>query len=121
MQPLAQLLVVEDEPLVAETIVAVLKDEYEVSTAPTVADAIRQLRDIEFNLVLLDCLLPDGDAAEIYRSRRSTGSFGYSDVRRHRAHRNLLGSWPAIPRQAFQHRGATENVARRAHLSLVGR
>lgn len=65
MQPLAQLLVVEDEPLVAETIVAVLKDEYEVSTAPTVADAIRQLRDIELNLVLLDCLLPDGDAAEI--------------------------------------------------------
>jgi DNA-binding response OmpR family regulator len=58
-------LVVEDEPLVAETIVDALEDEYSVSAAATVADAVRQLRDTEVAVVLIDCLLPDGDAAEI--------------------------------------------------------
>jgi two-component system, OmpR family, KDP operon response regulator KdpE len=58
-------LVVEDEPLVAGTIVDALSDEYSVSAAATVADAVRQLRQTELAVVLLDCLLPDGNAAEV--------------------------------------------------------
>jgi CheY-like chemotaxis protein len=58
-------LVVEDEPFVAQAIIEALEDEYSVSTAATVAEAVRQVRQTEFALVLLDCLLPDGDSAEI--------------------------------------------------------
>jgi DNA-binding response OmpR family regulator len=58
-------LVVEDEPLVAEVIAGVLNEEYRVSTAATVADAVWQLRETDFAAVLLDCLLPDGDTTEI--------------------------------------------------------
>jgi DNA-binding response OmpR family regulator len=58
-------LVVDDKVLVAETIAAALDDEYGVSTAATGADAVRQLRETGFAAVLLDCLLPDGDTAEV--------------------------------------------------------
>jgi DNA-binding response OmpR family regulator len=60
-----RVLVVEDELPVAEIIASVLDEEYSVSTAGTVADAIRQLRETDFAAVLLDCLLPNGHAAEI--------------------------------------------------------
>jgi DNA-binding response OmpR family regulator len=50
---------------VAGTIVDALSDEYSVSAAATVADAVRQLRQTELAVVLLDCLLPDGNAAEV--------------------------------------------------------
>jgi DNA-binding response OmpR family regulator len=60
-----RVLVVEDEPLVAEAIAGVLNEEYRVSTAATVADAVWQLRETDFAAVLLDCLLPDGDTTEI--------------------------------------------------------
>ena len=60
-----RVLLVEDEPSVLEIIAALLNDEYSVSTAATVADAIRQLREAEFTVVLLDCSLPNGTATEI--------------------------------------------------------
>jgi DNA-binding response OmpR family regulator len=60
-----RVLVVDDERLVVETIAAALDEEYSVLTAGAVADAVRQLRETEFAVVLLDCLLPDGDMGEV--------------------------------------------------------
>jgi CheY-like chemotaxis protein len=60
-----RVLIVDDEHLVVETIAAALDEEYSVSIAGTVADAVRRLRETEFAVVLLDCLLPDGDAREV--------------------------------------------------------
>ncbi len=61
-------LVVDDERLVVETIAAALDEEYTVSTALTVADAVRQLRETEVTVVLIDCLLPGGDIGEVIAS-----------------------------------------------------
>jgi DNA-binding response OmpR family regulator len=60
-----RVLVVEDEPTVAESIAGALSDGFSVSTAATVADAVRQLRGTDFAAVLLDCMLPDGETTEI--------------------------------------------------------
>jgi DNA-binding response OmpR family regulator len=58
-----RVLVVDD--LVVETIAAALDEEYSISTAGTVADAVREVRETEFAVVLLDCLLPGGDTREV--------------------------------------------------------
>jgi DNA-binding response OmpR family regulator len=62
----SNVLVVEDERLVAETIAGALDDGYTVSVGANVAEAVRSLRETEFAAVLLDYLLPDGDTAEIF-------------------------------------------------------
>jgi DNA-binding response OmpR family regulator len=59
-------LVVEDNAFVADLIAGALNDDgYGVATSATVTGAVRELRETEFNAVLLDCLLPDGDTAEV--------------------------------------------------------
>lgn len=60
-----QVLVVEDEPLVAEIIASALDDAYSVTVANTTVGAVHHLRDSPFAAVLLDCLLPDGGVEEI--------------------------------------------------------
>jgi len=59
-----RLLLVEDDPLVGETIVAMLEDDYDIVLAPTAADAQAYLAGSEPPaVILLDCLLPDGGSA----------------------------------------------------------
>ena len=54
------ILVVEDDPLVAEVISAALDDDYTTSVVDTSGAALVSLTLGGIDLVLLDCTLPDG-------------------------------------------------------------
>ena len=54
------ILVVEDDPLVAEVIAAALDDDYTTSVVDTSCAALAALTRGGIDLVLLDCTLPDG-------------------------------------------------------------
>ena len=56
----ARILVVEDQELLATIIADVLGDAHEVVCAPNVEDAVDHLLGDAIDLVLLDCVLPDG-------------------------------------------------------------
>ena len=56
----ARILVVEDQELLATIIADVLGDAHEVVCAPNVAGAVEHLLSGGIDLVLLDCVLPDG-------------------------------------------------------------
>ena len=53
-------LIVEDDALVADVIVAALEADYATSLAETSAAALQILADRKVDLMLLDCTLPDG-------------------------------------------------------------
>lgn len=55
-----RVLVVEDEQLLATVIADVLGESHEVICSPNVEDAIEHLLGEDIDLVLLDCVLPDG-------------------------------------------------------------
>ncbi len=75
-----RVLVVEDDAFVVEAIVGALDGEYSVATAATVAGAVCQLRETEFGAVLLDCLLPDSDCAEVITAAELRKVPGHPDV-----------------------------------------
>jgi DNA-binding response OmpR family regulator len=54
------ILVVEDDPLVAEVIAAALEDDYATTIVETSGAALRRLSGGGIDLMLLDCTLPDG-------------------------------------------------------------
>ena len=54
------ILVVEDDPLVAEVVLDVLADRYRTSRAETAAAALECLRAGRIDAMLLDCTLPGG-------------------------------------------------------------
>lgn len=56
----SQILVVEDDPLVSDIIVAVLDQTYPVTVAENASAALDVLREGTVRLVLLDCTLPGG-------------------------------------------------------------
>ena len=56
----ARILVVEDQELLATIIADVLGDAHEVVCAPNVEEAVEHLLSGGIDLVLLDCVLPDG-------------------------------------------------------------
>ncbi|MEO8715195.1 MAG: response regulator [Acetobacteraceae bacterium] len=60
-----RILVVEDQPLVAETIVSALGDDYDVVCGTSASEALEILERGTCDLVLLDCLLPGGRAADV--------------------------------------------------------
>jgi len=60
-----RILVVEDQPLVAETIASALGDDYDVVCGAAASDALEVLKRGTSDLVLLDCLLPGGGAGDV--------------------------------------------------------
>ena len=60
-----RILVVEDEPLVAEIVAAALEDVYPTTVVDTAEKAMAQLRPGGFRLMLLDCTLPDGSEVDL--------------------------------------------------------
>jgi DNA-binding response OmpR family regulator len=56
----ARILVVEDQELLATIIPDVLGDAHEVICAANVVDAVDHLLGDDIDIVLLDCVLPDG-------------------------------------------------------------
>ncbi len=61
----SRILIVEDQSLVAETIATALGDEYEVVCRASAGEALAILDQGRSELVLLDCLLPGGHAADV--------------------------------------------------------
>jgi len=67
------ILVVEDEPLVAEVVVDALSDAYRTVTVDAAAEALEQIRLGGIDLVLLDYLLPGGGSSQVLASADAAG------------------------------------------------
>ncbi len=71
----ARLLVVDDEPNILELLSISLRySGFEVATAATGGDAVRQAREFRPDLVVLDVMLPDIDGFDVLRRLRSETS-----------------------------------------------
>jgi two-component system, OmpR family, response regulator len=69
-----KVLVVDDEPFLLDAVAASLRFlGFEITTAGTGTEALRAARDLPFDLVVLDVLLPDIDGFEIVRRLRQDG------------------------------------------------
>lgn len=67
--PKARILVVDDEESILETVSGILEDEgYEVITAPSGKEGIKQFKETSPDVVLLDVWLPDTDGLEVLRA-----------------------------------------------------
>ena len=100
---LARILVVEDQELLATIIADVLGDAHEIICAANVADAVDHLLGGDIDIVLLDCVLPDGPnwqvALEADRQDIPvvfmTGGPGQA--------KELIGRRPSLSHQALRH------------------
>lgn len=71
-QSVVRILLVEDEPKLRESLIEGLRlEEWTVVGASTGAEAIRQIDAHEFDLIVLDWMLPDCDGLEIVRGLRA--------------------------------------------------
>jgi two-component system OmpR family response regulator len=70
-----RLLVVDDEPLILDGVATSLRYQgFAVDTAATGRAALRQARETEPDLLVLDVLLPDVDGFAVVRRLRQEGS-----------------------------------------------
>lgn len=66
-----KVLIIEDEPSLLETMQAFLKKErYVVEAAGTYAEALYKVSDYNYDCILLDIMLPDGDGLSLLRELR---------------------------------------------------
>ncbi len=65
MENPVHILIVEDEPLVRECLLAALDGNYRVSSACTAGEALAILRTSHIDAALIDFSLPDGSGDEI--------------------------------------------------------
>jgi two-component system OmpR family response regulator len=73
--PEARLLIVEDDPSIAELLsVALSFAGFEVRTAATASEALREVVALAPDLVVLDIMLPDADGFDVLRRIRAQGS-----------------------------------------------
>jgi two-component system OmpR family response regulator len=69
-----RLLVVDDEPFLRDAVAASLRFlGFDVTTAETGAGALRLARDLPFDLIVLDVMMPDTDGFEVVRRLRRDG------------------------------------------------
>ena len=70
-------LIVDDESDIRESLEAILSEEdYAITTAGTAAEALELLRDADYQAVLLDIWLPDGDGLDVLAAIRGDQSPG---------------------------------------------
>jgi two-component system, OmpR family, response regulator len=67
------ILVVEDEPLVAEVVADALGDTYRTIVVDGAAEALKQLRLGGIDLILLDYLLPGGGSGQVLAAADAAG------------------------------------------------
>jgi two-component system nitrogen regulation response regulator NtrX len=69
---MSHILIVDDEADIRESLETILREEdYAITSAGNVAEARLQLRDTDFDAVLLDIWLPDGDGLELLTEIRN--------------------------------------------------
>ena len=94
----SHILIVEDDPLIVDIMVASLELEFHVSSVNTVAAALAYLRTSHVDVALIDKILPDGRGTEVAVSPSNIGAVviemsGYPqemDHLEHSAHLHLL-------------------------------
>jgi DNA-binding NtrC family response regulator len=69
----SHILVVEDDPLVSEVVLAALEDFYQTSCAETAVAALERLRAGGIDAMLLDCTLPGGLHPQLVPEADETG------------------------------------------------
>ena len=70
-----RILIAEDEPAIALGLEDDLKMEgYQVEVTANGADALRRAKEHEFDLIVLDIMLPGKDGFEVCRDLRRSGS-----------------------------------------------
>lgn len=68
---MAKILIVEDEPRLAQLLADYLRhSHFETEQTGSAADAEQRVRDGDFDAVLLDLMLPDGDGMEVCKAIR---------------------------------------------------
>jgi two-component system nitrogen regulation response regulator NtrX len=68
---MTHVLIVDDEADIRESLEAILREEdYVITTAGTATEALELLRDADFQAVLLDIWLPDGDGLDVLAAIR---------------------------------------------------
>ena len=75
-------LIVDDETSIRDALEAILREEdYATTSAGTAAEALELLRDADFQAVLLDIWLPDGDGLDVLAQIRGDGRTNESGLR----------------------------------------
>jgi len=74
---LNHVLIVDDEADIRDSLEAILREEdYTVTTVGTATEALALLRDADFQAVLLDIWLPDGDGLNVLAEIRGSAGSG---------------------------------------------
>lgn len=74
-QSVARILLVEDEPKLRESLVEGLRlEDWSVTGAGTGAEALQQIDAAQFDLIVLDWMLPDCDGLDLVRRLRARPS-----------------------------------------------
>src|SRR5882757_1346372 len=75
------ILIVDDEADIRESLEGILKEEdYIVTTSATATEALELIRDAEYDVVLLDIWLPDGDGLDVLGQIRAMGLSALPEV-----------------------------------------
>jgi two-component system, NtrC family, nitrogen regulation response regulator NtrX len=75
------ILIVDDEADIRESLEGILKEEdYIVTTSATATEALELIRDAEYDVVLLDIWLPDGDGLDVLGQIRTMGLSALPEV-----------------------------------------
>jgi two-component system, OmpR family, response regulator len=70
-----RILVVDDEPSIVDAVATALRYEgFEVAQAADGREALDATRELDPDLIVLDCMLPDLDGIEVGRRLRADGS-----------------------------------------------
>jgi two-component system OmpR family response regulator len=74
VRPAQRILVVDDEPSIVDAVATALRyEDYDVEEASTGREALSALARAEFDLVVLDWMLPDIEGIEVGRRMRAQG------------------------------------------------
>jgi CheY-like chemotaxis protein len=65
--PPPNILVVDDNPLIADLIIQLFTDRFNVEAATCASDAIRMMEKGVYNLILVDLILPEMNGLELFR------------------------------------------------------
>jgi PAS domain S-box-containing protein len=69
-----RVLIIDDERALVKALARQLSDRYEVDTASTAADALAQLRNHEYSVIVCDVRMPDQSGPQLYEEVRARSS-----------------------------------------------